>query len=513
MAKRNNKIRKQEERNSSFSEGVYDSFKEIIPIKTSRNFDISDMFKNVAQRFAYSVYEQHDVVFLLGPAGTGKSHLACMFAVNDLLRGSKDRIVLTRPIVEAGESLGYLPGTFSEKTDPYMMPLYDCIRKMAPSSSSFSNGGIAEEIQKNTEVAPLAYMRGRAEPLDNLIPTPSGYKRMGDLKVGDYVFGSSGKPVLVLGVYPQGKKHVYNMEFSDNSSVLCSEDHLWNTRTTFEKGFHRGFSTRTAYEIASTIHKNHEIPVISAPVEIPYFDTSINPYQFGLTLINEKSSFIPEELLWNSVEVRKSLLQGILDSSSCVFLDEFDMPQIQFYNWSEEVSEQVVWLVQSLGGVAILRKSDHFVVDVFLPKSIEPFRCEEKILMYTKTSDVERFITEVQYVGEMECQCISVHAEDHLYLTEGFLVTHNTFDNSVCILDEAQNCTKEQLLLFLTRLGESSKMIVTGDPCQSDIGKDSALMDVFYRLEGMDGFGMVKFSEEHIVRHKIVAEIIRRLKN
>jgi len=243
MAKRNNKLKRNEEREArEFGEGVFDSLREIIPVKTTPSFDISDQFKNVAQRLAYSVYEQNDVVFLLGPAGTGKSHLACMFAINELIRETKSRIVLTRPIVEAGESLGYLPGTFSEKTDPYMLPLYDCIRKMIPTKDQN-----AEYVQNNTEVAPLAYMRGR------------------------------------------------------------------------------------------------------------------------------------------------------------------------------------------------------------------------------------------------------------------------TFDNSVCILDEAQNCTWEQLVLFLTRLGEGSKMIITGDPHQSDIGRDSALMDVARRLDGLEGVGTVKFTEEHIVRHKLVSQILKRL--
>lgn len=228
---------------SPFHEGVFDSFKDICPkVSSSKTFDLRDKFKNTSQRLAFTVYEQHDIMFLLGPAGTGKSFLACMFAIHDLLNERKSRIVMTRPIVEAGESLGYLPGTFSEKVDPYMMPLYDCIQKLVP-----GEGGWAKLIQDNSEVAPLAYLRGR------------------------------------------------------------------------------------------------------------------------------------------------------------------------------------------------------------------------------------------------------------------------TFDKSVCILDEAQNCTWGQLLLYLTRLGESSKLIITGDPAQSDIGRDSALMDVVHRLEGVEGIGMVRFTEEHIVRHRLVSEILKRL--
>ncbi len=111
-------------------------------------------FLSPAQKLAYSVYQQHDVVFLLGPAGTGKTHLAVAFALQELFEKSKSKIVLTRPIVEAGENLGYLPGTLNEKVDPYMMPLYDCINKI-------TKGGQRDYVMSKIEIAPLAYMRGR----------------------------------------------------------------------------------------------------------------------------------------------------------------------------------------------------------------------------------------------------------------------------------------------------------------------------------------------------------------
>jgi phosphate starvation-inducible PhoH-like protein len=593
MAKKK-KSRYQEEELNDFQEGVFDSFREIIPIRTTPTFDITDKFKNVAQRLAYSVYEQHDIIFLLGPAGTGKSHLACMFAINELIRDTKSRIVLTRPIVEAGENLGYLPGTFSEKTDPYMLPLYDCIRKMIP------NGGIlADQIQKNSEVAPLAYMRGRAEPLDNLLPTPKGFVRMGDIRVGDKVFGSDGKTINVTGVFPQGKKKIFRVCFTDGSEVLCSEDHLWNTQTRSEKRHRKGFTTKTTNEIASSVKaanaNNHEIPVLSSSVEIDKKEVLLDPYLLGVLLgdgcfstsasvtvtnidedilietidrlpsgvklaktkgiearlsvkrgsknpiktalkkfglYGKKSweKFIPEEYIWNTEEVRLGVLQGLLDTDGWSVFHRSGKTRIQYCTTSEKLARQVVWLVQSLGGVAYMRTREYsendehflgghvvahrrnsFVLDIVLPKEIKPFRCERKSKRFGNPVRIKRLISNVEPVDEMECQCISVDAKDHLYLTGNFVVTHNTFDGSVCILDEAQNCTWGQLLLFLTRLGENSKMIVTGDPFQSDIGRDSALMDVVHRLEGLEGVGMVKFTEEHIVRHRLVGQIIKRL--
>ncbi len=87
-----------------------------------------------------------------------------------------------------------------------------------------------------------------------------------------------------------------------------------------------------------------------------------------------------------------------------------------------------------------------------------------------------------------------------------------TFDKSVCLLDEAQNATFMQLKLFITRFGNNSKVIITGDPEQSDI-RNPALMDFISRLEGLEGIGIVKFSNDNIVRHPLIASILERLED
>lgn len=113
-------------------------------------------FKNVAQKMAWAGFQQHDVLFLSGPAGVGKSYMAMAFAINEVLQGNKKRIILTRPIVESGESLGYLPGDFHEKVNPYMVPLYDCMHKLVGTDNPQR-----DLINAAIEVAPLAYLRGR----------------------------------------------------------------------------------------------------------------------------------------------------------------------------------------------------------------------------------------------------------------------------------------------------------------------------------------------------------------
>jgi phosphate starvation-inducible protein PhoH and related proteins len=100
--------------------------------------------------------ERHDLTFALGPAGTGKTYLAVAQAVTLLKQRRVDRLVLSRPAVEAGERLGFLPGDLKEKVDPYMRPLYDSLQDMLP------EGKLQQKIESGQiEIAPLAYMRGR----------------------------------------------------------------------------------------------------------------------------------------------------------------------------------------------------------------------------------------------------------------------------------------------------------------------------------------------------------------
>ena len=112
--------------------------------------------KTVNQRRYVDAIEHHDLTFGIGPAGTGKTYLAVAMAVSAFLNKRVSRIVLTRPAVEAGERLGFLPGTLQEKIDPYLRPLYDALFDMMDAEK------VEKLIERNTiEIAPLAFMRGR----------------------------------------------------------------------------------------------------------------------------------------------------------------------------------------------------------------------------------------------------------------------------------------------------------------------------------------------------------------
>ena len=112
--------------------------------------------KTINQRIYLDAIEKHDLCFGIGPAGTGKTYLAVAMAVNALLNKQVSRIILTRPAVEAGEKLGFLPGTLQEKIDPYLRPLYDALFEMLDADK------VEKFLERNViEVAPIAFMRGR----------------------------------------------------------------------------------------------------------------------------------------------------------------------------------------------------------------------------------------------------------------------------------------------------------------------------------------------------------------
>ncbi len=134
-----------------------ESIEELYKIKIARTITGKLIYpKTFGQKVYYQALKNNDVVFGIGPAGTGKTYMAVVMAVTALKNNEVQRIVLTRPAVEAGESLGFLPGDLKEKVDPYLRPLYDALYDMLGLEQT------EKLIEKGIiEIAPLAYMRGR----------------------------------------------------------------------------------------------------------------------------------------------------------------------------------------------------------------------------------------------------------------------------------------------------------------------------------------------------------------
>jgi phosphate starvation-inducible protein PhoH and related proteins len=554
--------------------------------------------KTLNQKRYVDAIDAHTIVFGIGPAGTGKTYLAMAKAVQALQTKQVNRIILTRPAVEAGERLGYLPGTLSEKIDPYLRPLYDALHDMVDPES------IPRLMQSGTiEVAPLAYMRGRAQPYDAQVLTPDGFVPIGTLQVGDLVIGSDGTPTPVLGVYPQGRKEVYRVATQDGAWTLACGEHLWTVTTPSDRrrGRNRTVETQEMIGRLRAAHtRRYGLPLVQ-PVEFEPREVPLDPYALGLLLgdgclttsttptfttadpelavaleavlegidIQHKSGydyvlrhrdggrgglrianpvtatlrrlelagtwsstkFVPEDYLHNSVAVRVAVLQGLLDSDGGPVSQRGRTCRIQYSTTSPQLKDDVTFLVRSLGGVVYSRlrgasgrlpglasrrpvehREDAYVLDIRLPAGVQPFRLERKRRIYDEAGGGRpmRFIDSIEPMGEQETLCIQVAAQDSLYVTDDFLVTHNTLNDAFVILDEAQNTTAEQMKMFLTRLGFGSKIVVTGDVTQVDLpgGAQSGLRIVREILDGIEDVEFMNLTSADVVRHRLVGDIV-----
>jgi phosphate starvation-inducible PhoH-like protein len=556
--------------------------------------------KTLNQKRYVDAIDEHTVVFGIGPAGTGKTYLAMAKAVQALQAKQVSRIILTRPAVEAGERLGFLPGTLFEKIDPYLRPLYDALHDMLDPES------IPRLMQNGTiEVAPLAYMRGRAQPIFTKVLTPDGWCSIGELEVGDLVIGSNGEPTPVLGVYPQGEKDIYRVTTQDGASTLATADHLWavSTRDDRRRGKpHRVLETREMIGNLRAAHaRRYELPLLSQAVCFPARDVPMDGYALGLLLgdgclpdsttpgfatndpelaealeqslpgvevrwesgpdyilnrvntpgevitianpvtdvmrelglcgTRSEAIFVPEDYAYNTADVRLAVLQGLLDADGVPVTQVARTGRIQFTTVSSRLRDDVVFLVRSLGGVAYWRtrmaedrrpgfargraayhRHDAYIVDIRLPAGVEPFRLTRKAEKYHAggVGRPMRFIDAIEPEGRAEAVCIQVAAADSLYVTEDFILTHNTLNDAFIILDEAQNTTPEQMKMFLTRLGFGSKMVVTGDVTQVDLpgGTSSGLRVVKEILDGVGDVHFAQLSSADVVRHKLVSDIV-----
>ncbi len=556
--------------------------------------------KTLNQKRYVDAIRRTTITFGIGPAGTGKTFLAVAMAAAALTERKVQRIILTRPAVEAGERLGFLPGDIQAKVDPYLRPLFDALYDMLDPDRV--NGYFERNV---IEVAPLAFMRGRAQPLSSLVLTPDGFRQIGRLEVGDLVIGSDGRPTPILGVFPQGRKEIFRVSAQDGASTLCCGEHLWQVFTAEDRRRRKPGRVLETREMLGRLRAAHrhrfELPMLSSPVQLPHRDVPVDPYAFGLLLgngcltckttpsfatadpelavalgerlngielkrksdvdyvlrrtgggrggvvvanpvtaalrdlglagTNSRTKFVPDMYRLNSADVRLSVLQGLLDSDGGPVTQSSRSCRVQYTTCSERLGEDVAFLVRSLGGVVYSRRreaagrppgrangrpvrhrSDALVHDIRLPEGIEPFRLRRKRDVYRRDAGSRpmRFIDEIESAGEADTVCIQVAAADSLYLTDDFLLTHNTLNDSFVILDEAQNTTPEQMKMFLTRLGFNSRMVVTGDVTQIDLPSDqrSGLMVVRDILDEVKDISFIEFGGEDVVRHKLVQRIV-----
>lgn len=392
----------------------------------------------------------------------------------------------------------------------------------------YQKAGIEFASDKNALIADPPGL-GKASPVDSLVHTPKGTVRIGDLKVGDQVVGSDGKPTTVTGVFPRGEMQIFRVLFEDNTHLEVARDHLW---AVYREGESPEDAIVVDTETLSREHDHvrlfHDVPApkfwvykwgvqpLSGPLE--YHDSllkdlPLHPYLLGLYLgspwvanhfregeylVSRLSEevfeeiarlspqtergpsrgyegaakmsmpeyegialqilgfqdseflYIPDEYKYSTPENRIHLIQGLMDSGGFTRnisqkSRAFKLPSnTGFYHFSEQLCEDVAEVVRGLGGVAkmyeripdypeppeVQSPKKNYAVEIALPEHIHPYRGSQAKVRHDSAPrhrELRRAIKGVEVTDEFaEMVCISVDAEDSLYVAENMIVTHNT---------------------------------------------------------------------------------------
>jgi ATP-dependent DNA helicase RecG len=306
---------------------------------------------------------------------------------------------------------------------------------------------------------------GKAQPIDSLVLTPGGFKRMGEIEVGDEVVSPTGELTVVTGVFPQGRRDVWRVVFSDGSTVECDDEHLWAVNTS--AAWYRGQApeVKTTREIREELLKKNGSSTWSIPGTVavdleggeerpldPYLlgvllgDGSFRAWpshlqrhpvaaalqQLGLRGLLSRDKHVPRPYLVAPTKIRHAILQGLLDTDGTI--NRKQGSNVSFLSASRQLADDVRWLVHSLGGLARLRPVTRsggtcFLVSLRLPNDYPPFRLERKARLVkplTRYHSFRRAIRRIEYVRPKPVQCISVAHPSQLYITDHFVATHNT---------------------------------------------------------------------------------------
>lgn len=277
---------------------------------------------------------------------------------------------------------------------------------------------------------------GKALPNYTLIPTPTGYKKVEDIKVGDYLFSREGKPTKVLGVYPQGKQTVYKMYFADGREVKCSGDHIWAVRC--DDWSYQQWNNHTTKELSVMGGGgNFYIPLCEC-VEYETKNFAIDPYKAGTILAVQEYApiFTRQEIielckqyLLGDKKQRISFLNGFFDGGTVIKVVN------NFYIKQEYVeaaqAELVSEMLDSLGIYNTFSKRHIYVYidnqnkDMF--DCIFRSKIYEEIEQSAPAPRKELEITSIEELDETtDMTCFYVDNAEHLFLTENYIVTHNT---------------------------------------------------------------------------------------
>lgn len=338
---------------------------------------------------------------------------------------------------------------------------------------------------------------GKAQPLYSLVATPYGWKRMGDIEVGDEVCTPDGAYSKVIQIHPQGIVPIYELTFQDGSKCETSADHLWyskpvrdgedrwKVRTTKEifdskRDFviplgvcnrdekelpldpyilgcllgDGGMTTNSITFTSADTHFEKYLPLVKRKSRYCYGVKGVVSILRELNLLgcNSYSKFIPEEYMTSSWGQRIELIQGLMDTDGYVSADG----KVNYTSVSDKLRNQMAELIRSVGGTAQEFKGHSLYIRH--PDSDILFKLDRK-KKRTHKKKINNRIVSIECVGVEECQCITIDSREQLYITDNYIVTHNSF---AMIADPVRGFnTPGQRALLLRRTTEELREIIS----------------------------------------------------
>lgn len=461
---------------------------------------------------------------------------------------------------------------FADTIDDFLEELNESCDIGLPVQGKIYNHVIGGAVKGTLTIRSGSSGLGKALPNSTVIPTPIGWRRVDEIKQGDYLFDAFGKPTKVLNIYPQGIKEVYQVTFKDGRVAKCCDEHLWSYNTCSQKENakkQRKFYTKTLKEISKETLQNKDgtyrilVPMQMA-VEYKEKNHYLSPYVMGLLLgdgsfrqhpsnkslqfssedeelpesigkvmgwfvkkgsinnynwyfstkkkqdaphekinvwvedalkeqpelinTDSKTKFIPREYIEDSIENRYELLRGLLDSDGRVD----NKGRISYFTISEQLRDGVIEIARSLGFKTHVTIDSHKETNIGYIVSIQG-KPEDKIKLfklkrkkdiienwYNSTTRFEKNthnpivkIEKLDYSEEMTC--FYVDNDEHLFLTEDFIVTHNTrsavgdacllaypirYNSVTCKWEQVGSCEKVLFIITEQSFKEVKKMIL-----------------------------------------------------
>lgn len=333
---------------------------------------------------------------------------------------------------------------------------------------------------------------GKAIPLNTLLPTPNGFKKLSELKIGDYLFGKNGNKVKIKGIYPQGVKRCYEIKFSDGRIAKCSKDHIWHVlyikdNIKIEKDMTLEEILMSDYYNSYDYRSNPFYVPIAKSIPCDENPNVSNLYEFG----KSNPDYIPNELIFTSEEQRWELVRGLFDSDrasiSCKKINN-----ISYCSNNYELLLTIRRLINSLGYCALIsdvhpvyktriltlkvnknekelffKNPSNKEIVSYVPTNKENSLVDMIVNKYTDDEIFKRIsIQKITNLGsDVSMACVYVDSPDHLFLMNDFIVTHNT--TVVKYVIERLGLKLNQVLFMAFQGKAVSRMVMSGLPAKT----------------------------------------------